>query len=640
MNNIEILCKCVEYNDLENVQKLLDQGANPTQTALCGRTAIGIACLNKHVEALDILLKACVNYQPSRFDYNTGESEAKKWKRHDIDGEHTPEGMDDLQWEDEIEEPMIGTAKVDTVDDEWSVLYRYYARIIETTGDLLANAISMRDPHCLDAYQESPLHCAASVGSYDSVKLLLKHKAPINVTTSTGYTPLHLAIEQPQIVDLLLQYDANPNKLTYVDQMAPIHLATKFEALETIQLLKASRAQVNITTARGQTALHLATVYEKYESAVILIQCGANVNVQDEEGVTPLFTAIVVNDYRMAKMLLKNGARLLPSQHLLSFTIRNQMREMTHLLIQAGENVNGRDQIGWTPLLLAIHKRDITTLEYLIAHGARINENAYVLKELHVAVQQSESTDSFRKIFRILIRHGVEIDSLNKWGETPLCLAMLMEKYKIAEYLIHEGANVNAGNFIKARDCMLLVRECNNINLIKLFVNSGLKLIWSELINIVGNPNSYTPELHTSHQRRRNNAEMEDSSEESCETYLMRVLTTPLSLKQLARIVIRNRIIENMKHHQFIRNFVLSDRRYQLNNSALESNTQALSATETTNMNTTITSTENRRTQQQTHSILECLIWQLDLPRILHFYLYAFPDLPPLPEDFAVFVND
>lgn len=236
-----------------------------------------------------------------------------------------------------------------------------------------------------------------------------------------------------------------------------------------IQLLKNAGAQVNITAACGQTALHLATVYEKYDAAVKLIQCGAKVNVQDEEGVTPLFTAIVMNDCRMATMLLKNGARLLPSQHLLSFTIRNHMREMTKLLVEAGENVNGRDLIGWTPLLLAIHKRDIATMEYLIAHGAKINENAYVLKELHVAVQQSDSTDAFKRIFRTLMRHGVEMDSLNKWGETPLCLAMLMEKYQIAEYLIQEGANVNAGSFIKARDCMLLVRECNNINLIKLF---------------------------------------------------------------------------------------------------------------------------------------------------------------------------
>lgn len=171
----------------------------------------------------------------------------------------------------------------------------------------------------------------------------------------------------------------------------------------------------------------------------------------------------------MATMLLKNGARLLPSQHLLSFTIRNEMRQMTDLLIENGENVNGRDPIGWTPLLLAIHKRDIHVIEYLIAHGAKVNDNGYVLKELHVCVQVSDSISSFKRIFCILMRHGVEIDCVNKWGETPLCLALLMEKYQIAEHLIREGANVNAGSLIKARDCILLVRECNYINLIKLF---------------------------------------------------------------------------------------------------------------------------------------------------------------------------
>lgn len=210
-------------------------GANPTQTSLCGRTAIGIACVNKHVEVLELLLNACENYGPtSHYDYETGESEAKKWRRHDRDDDNTPEGMDDMQWEDEIEQPLPETVKEDTVDDEWSVLYRYYARIIETTSDLLANAISMRDAHCLDAFQESPLHYAASVGSYECVELLLKHKAPINVTTSTGYTALHLAIEQPKIIELLLQYKANPNKLTYLDQMAPIHLATKVGMVETV----------------------------------------------------------------------------------------------------------------------------------------------------------------------------------------------------------------------------------------------------------------------------------------------------------------------------------------------------------------------------------------------------------------------
>lgn len=164
-------------------------------------------------------------------------------------------------------------------------------------------------------------------------------------------------------------------------------------------------------------------------------------------------------------------------------------------------------------------------------------------------------------------------------------------------------------------------------------MNSGLNLIWSELLNIVNNRNSHTNELYNNTHQRRSSADSQDS-EDSCEMYIMRVLTKPLSLKQHARIVIRNRIIENMKEYQFVRNYVLSNPQYQLP-SALESNSRNLSVT-----NATATSIPNRRHNQTTSSILECLIWQLDLPRILHFYLYAFPDVPPMPEDIAVFVND
>lgn len=171
----------------------------------------------------------------------------------------------------------------------------------------------------------------------------------------------------------------------------------------------------------------------------------------------------------MAEMLLMHGARLLPSQYLLNYTIRNKMSAMTRLLIRAGENVNGRDYLGWTPILLAINERDTEMIEFLIENGAKMNGNDYILKELHIAVQQSSSLEEFHSMFKILIKNGVNIDNLNKWGETPLCLAMLMEKFQIAEYLIKEGSNVNGGCTIKAKDCLLLVRDCNNINLTKLF---------------------------------------------------------------------------------------------------------------------------------------------------------------------------
>lgn len=153
--------------------------------------------------------------------------------------------MDGLQWEDEIQNitpqhqnDSISSdkSKQDLNDDEWSVLYRYYASVIEKTGDMLANTINIREPHCLDAFRQAPIHYAATVGDYECMQLLLKHNAPIDMTTNTGYTALHLAVEQPRIVDLLLRYKADPNKLTFYEQLAPIHMAAKIGIIETVGL--------------------------------------------------------------------------------------------------------------------------------------------------------------------------------------------------------------------------------------------------------------------------------------------------------------------------------------------------------------------------------------------------------------------
>lgn len=204
--------------------------------------------MNKFHEVLELLLVACAEYKPKALMEQSasscdGESESKRLRSREgavpfssgRDGDSTPEGMEGLQWEDEIaQRQQSQKAKEDVFDDEWSVLYRYYASVIEKTGEMLANTVNAREPHCLDAFQHAPIHYAATVGSYECVELLLKHNAPINMSTNTGYTALHFCVEQPRTFSLILQYRANPNKLTFYDQLAPVHLAARVNAVETV----------------------------------------------------------------------------------------------------------------------------------------------------------------------------------------------------------------------------------------------------------------------------------------------------------------------------------------------------------------------------------------------------------------------
>lgn len=104
----------------------------------------------------------------------------------------------------------------------------------------------------------------------------------------------------------------------------------------------------------------------------------------------------------------------------------------------------------------------------------------------------------------------------------------------------------------------------------------------------------------------RNDA-MTNSEIDCCETYLWRISTNPLSLKQLCRINIRDRLIAKMKDFNYVKEFILS-------------------ATPTPDA--------------QSPSILHNLVLQLvDLPKILHHYLYQLPDIPSVPNDIDVFIN-
>lgn len=232
-----------------------DLGANPTVTTIKGHTAIGLACMNDSPDILRELLAACSNYTPRALSdessYSENQSSVRRWRRREVHAQSqdptTPDGMEGLEWEDEIEpraahnSDQMSAGVCNTLteedDDEWSVLYRYYASVIEKTGEMLANTISAREPHCLDATGKAPIHYAAANGSLACMEQLLKHKAPVNMANDSGYTALHLAVHNPGVVRLLLQHKANPNKLTFYDQLAPIHLAAKIGNTETVSTI-------------------------------------------------------------------------------------------------------------------------------------------------------------------------------------------------------------------------------------------------------------------------------------------------------------------------------------------------------------------------------------------------------------------
>lgn len=109
--------------------------------------------------------------------------------------------------------------------------------MIEKTGNMLANTIKRKDPHCLDAFNYAPIHYAAMLGDLDSVKVLLSYNSPIDISTTSGFTPLHLAVEYTDVVRLLLDRKANPTKRLFQNLETPLHIAARVGNAEVVSTI-------------------------------------------------------------------------------------------------------------------------------------------------------------------------------------------------------------------------------------------------------------------------------------------------------------------------------------------------------------------------------------------------------------------
>ena len=114
--------------------------------------------------------------------------------------------------------------------------------------------------------------------------------------------------------------------------------------------------------------------------------------------------------------------------------------EDIRVLIDAGADVNAKDEDGWTPLLLAVDCGHLEALQTLIDVGADVNaKNNSGDTPLHYMV----SYDSNPKVLHALINAGADVNAKNEDGKTSLYYAM--EKGWSGEYLkilIDAGADV------------------------------------------------------------------------------------------------------------------------------------------------------------------------------------------------------
>ncbi|EKQ56861.1 MULTISPECIES: ankyrin repeat domain-containing protein [unclassified Clostridium] len=177
------------------------------------------------------------------------------------------------------------------------------------------------------------------------------------------------------------------------------------------------------------------------------IENGGNVNEKyDDKSLLHFAIDNCGNNYfEVIELLINNGADINSNQssykeiplHRLCARIRPRM-DVIKLLLERGSKVNTENITGKTPIFNCNFSFSVELLNLLLSYGADIKHtdkyNNTVLHDDYILCGDNEDFEEYLKIF---ISHGVDINSKNNVGHTPLELCK--NKY-IENILIKYGA--------------------------------------------------------------------------------------------------------------------------------------------------------------------------------------------------------
>ncbi|EDS31483.1 ankyrin repeat domain-containing protein 44 [Culex quinquefasciatus] len=230
-------------------------------------------------------------------------------------------------------------------------------------------------------------------------------------------------------------------------------------------------------TRSGETALYIAAEQGNEANVRLLLQAGANVSKIDFTKLVGMWSGYTDLHYMVRKivrsapaiflgLLDKIDTSLLKDDTLLLRAARLGCDKPMKILIDAGLNVNCKDQLGQTPLHIAVRNDHPEVVKYLIDGGADVDcQDVNGRTPLHFCRQA--------EIFRQLISADAKVNLKDNDGNSVLHFAAQNKCTELVEHFVNEYPNdINCKNKFD-KTALHIAVEYNHEVIVELLVNSN-----------------------------------------------------------------------------------------------------------------------------------------------------------------------
>ena len=364
-----------------------------------------------------------------------------------------------------VQELLSFGAKVNASDKQGTPLIHY---AVMKDSMIMSMLIAQgMDVNAVDAQKETALFKAVRAKSWESMRCLVNHGADARLANAAGEKLVHIAVatKDTSIVKWSLQY-VPVNSLDNKGE-TPLYSAVRSNDFTMAMFLlrrgvdtKSVNAQrmTAMAVATNRTSTHLANVTYRderfldamakgdFKQAAFFLSLGANIdaaNVQNNN--TALCDAVNANAMNKIKYLEKNGANMnleCGPMSPLGWAIYNGNAKLVDYFVRNPNVIaKGRLSNGFTPLQMAVIKRDVGMVKALLKKGGVNDGDKDGKPALVLAIEQNNS-----EMVRLLLDNG----ALQVWrdsrGNAPIHIAARSASGDIASALISHGANVEEQN--------------------------------------------------------------------------------------------------------------------------------------------------------------------------------------------------